>query len=691
MSSPILVPASEFSVVCEQVFSRKSLSFLWEKRNLLDAGQLSIVNSLYNNRKKGSVDGSVRVEYKLARGIPGKLGFGRLYGTKGSMETLERECRGTLCEEFYYDIDVRNAHPVFLYQFAKLHYGRDMPEVKKYCDNRDACLKQISSNRDEAKTAFLKVMYGGKCEYDFLQGYEREVSSFARLLGNQEKYQELMTYLRKQDKNVYASLLSLILQTEERSVMLSMKKSLEKLGWSVDVLAYDGVMVRKNKNMELTDDMLRQVEKDILADTHYGVDLVDKQFEKYDVPVEAGDIAPKITKQLYESRRDEFETNHFYYAPTNTIAEINTDGSLSFYTLDHAKVMFKPFDFKHSAHNIQDRTSFITLWLDDNEKRVHYEIDMKPSENPRVYSPPLVFKYLQGTSSDNDDIHECFGKLINLASSGNLEMQMYLVKWFAHILQKPFENPGTSIILTGDQGCGKDTLGDFISEFVIGRQYSHNYTSTDQFWDKHDCERMGKLFVKIEEASGFVNRQHIGQMKALVTSHNITVNPKGQRAITSGNYNRFFMTTNEGTPVKMEEGNRRFIITPCSSEKIGDFAFWTKVRKTLFNEEGGATIGKWLSEIDLTDFDPKMIPVTAYANTIAETEMSPEDRFIQQWDGKPVLATEFYGLYRTYCFENDLRAVPTCLSFGHKLLVPLRRGTIIKTHTCEGAMYSKTP
>ena len=681
--------APEFLVVCEQIFSKKSLSFLWENRNKLDAGQLSIVNSLYNNRKKGSMEGSVRVEYKLARSVPGKLGFGRLYGTKGSMETLEREARGTLCEEFYHDIDVKNAHPVILHQFAKMFFERDMPEVRNYCDNRDAYLKAIDNNRDEAKTAFLKIMYGGKCEHAHLVAYEKEVSSFTRMLGNQEKYQELMVYLRKQDKNVYASLLAQILQTEERTIMLVMKKSLEAMGWSVDVLAYDGVMIRKNKNLTLTPEMLRQVEKDILNQTKYVIELVDKQFEKYDVPVEAGDVAPKISKTIYNERKAEFEKDHFYFGPTNSIAEINSNGTISFYEIPHAKILFNTFDFKHSIA-LEDRSSFIDLWLKDDSRRVYYEIDMKPSENPRVYSPPVTFKHEEGSCPEDDEkIVGYFNKLVNLASNENTVISEYIFKWLAHMVQKPFENPGTAIILTGRQGCGKDTLGDFISDYIIGRDYSHNYISTEQFWEKHDTGRFNKFFVKIEEASGFLNRQHIGDMKARVTSATLTINPKGQKALTTSNYNRFFMTTNEGNPVKIEDGNRRFMVTPCSAEKVGDMAFWADLRKTLFTPEGGAAIGRLLSEIDLSDFDPRVLPQNDFTEMLKEQDMSPEERFIKEWDGKETRACDLYTNYTHYCFENGLQVLRNADSFGRKLIPMVRDKKLFRIVTRVGALYHK--
>ena len=681
---------TELSINCEQVFSRRSLGFVWSKRNEIDAGQMVIVKALYDDRKRGSIKGSVRVEYKLARSQAGKLGYGRLYGTRGSLETLEREIRGTLCEEFYHDIDMKNAHPVILHQFAKMKFMRNMPEVQKYCDNRDEYLKKISENRDTAKTAFLKVMYGEKCKYEFLAGYEKEVTSFARLLVNQEENEELVKYLRKADKNLYASLLALILQTEERKIMLAMKKSLEKMGWSVDVLAYDGVMIRKCE-LKLTIEMLRQVEQEVLEETAYHVELTDKQFEKFDVPAETlaiAEVASKVTNEIYQERKDKFEENHFYFSPNNMIAEINKNGTVTFYTLEHARTKLNSYDFKHSIA-LQDRTSFLNLWLNDSERRSHSVIDQKPSDDPEVYSPPVVFNWLK-TETENKDAVEVFKDIVGLAAGRNDCIRDFMICWFAHLLQKPFENPLSAIILTGREGCGKDTLGDFFCQWMLGDTYSHNYTSNDQFWDKHDCERFGKFFVKIEEASGFVNRKNVGAMKAIITSRTLTVNPKGQKAITTGNYNRFFMTTNEDNPVKVEEGSRRFMISACSPEKIGDVAYWKNVRKILFNAEGAAAVGKYLMSLDLDCFETTVFPKNEYLDQLKEQEKSTEDQFIDSLVvGEEKGMQELYELYVQFCDKNKLENAKGTRGLGYKLLVPLRDGKIKKQLKDDKAFYTR--
>jgi hypothetical protein len=142
-----------------QVFSRPGAGFLYEMRASLPASVNSTVNTLWNNRKKGSIHCEQEVLYRLSKSNAGQLGYGRIYGSKGSLERMEKECRGVLFKEFYEDIDIVNCHPILLVQFAKNKYNKDLPEVERYNDNRDEYLSKLSDNRDEAKEFIIKILY----------------------------------------------------------------------------------------------------------------------------------------------------------------------------------------------------------------------------------------------------------------------------------------------------------------------------------------------------------------------------------------------------------------------------------------------------------------------------------------------------------------------------------------------------
>ena len=679
-------------ITCEQQFSRAALGFLWAKREQLDPGQRTILDALYMGRKKGSIDGSIRVEYRLPKTGVGKLGFGRCYGTKGSLETLERECRGTMCREYYDDVDVVNCHPVLLHQLAQRNYQVEMPEVEKYCDNRPEYLAKISKDKDEAKQAVIKVFYNGKNEHPHLEPLSKEIRNFIKKhLMEDEVYRDLLAYVRKQENNTYGSFLSHILQTEERKVMMAMRQYFMDQGFSVDVLAYDGVMIRKGKKA-LEETILRSAEEFIYRATGYRIDLIVKPFEFFEVTEdqkeETEEVAPKVKKVDYERNKTMFEDSHFYFSTTNEIVEVNPMGRLNYEKLEHAQIKYVAYDFKHS-NNMMDRTNFVKLWLNDPSRRTIHTIDMRPSDDPMVFSPPVVFRYTTFPKTENTKAIWWFDNLIRILSKNNETIYEYLYCWLAHMVQRPFENPGTAIFFTGAKGCGKDTLGDFLVQWIVGSTLAHNYDSTAQFWEKHDTSRENRILIKLEEVSGVVNRQHVAEMKARITSADLTVNEKGKTPRTSANYNHYIGTTNEGQPVKVEEGERRFNVFACSPEWVGQLDKWKELRAVLFCPEGASAIGHYLAELDLGSFDPRKMPENEYLAQAIDAEITPERAFITQWDGKEASMSELYDLYVVFCQDQKMPYATNSRSLGLKLMEYIRDGLLKKKRTLAGMVYSK--
>eukprot|EP00733_Pompholyxophrys_punicea_P001159 Pompholyxophrys_punicea_v1_NODE_514_length_1789_cov_2.587082.p1 type:complete len:374 gc:universal NODE_514_length_1789_cov_2.587082:1410-289(-) len=83
-----------------------------------------------------------------------------------SLASIKKCVRHTIAGDFYYDIDMVNAHPELL-RFYCVSNKWECPLLTKYCNNRvellnDFIEKVPNSNRDDAKTAFLRVINGGK-------------------------------------------------------------------------------------------------------------------------------------------------------------------------------------------------------------------------------------------------------------------------------------------------------------------------------------------------------------------------------------------------------------------------------------------------------------------------------------------------------------------------------------------------
>jgi len=278
-------PQSE-PIECEQLFSKKAMGFLWSKRTELDTAQVKMLDALFKGKRKGTLQGSFTSKYAPTTTSISKRGYGRLVGSLGSLERLEREIRGTLCNEYYHDVDVVNCHPVLLVQFAKRYYNEDMKEVEQYCLNRDEYLGLISDNRDVSKTAVISVLYGGSPAKAFLKPMYDEIQRMTIRVMADPVYSDLLAWVAKQGGNTVGSFLSYVLQTEERRVMMALRESLQKRNWSVDVLAYDGVQVRKSEKLKMTDDLLREVETDIEQVTGYRISLAVKPFDTLEMDEE---------------------------------------------------------------------------------------------------------------------------------------------------------------------------------------------------------------------------------------------------------------------------------------------------------------------------------------------------------------------------------------------------------------------
>lgn len=663
---------------CEQLFNKRALGYLWSRRAELDPQQEKYITSLYNNRTKRKIEGSRPVTYKLSKTLVGALGYGRLFGSIGSFETLEREVRGTLCDDFYWDIDIVNCHPVLLAQLASRR-GKPLAEVNAFIADRDAFMKRISDNRDDAKGALFKIFYGGKCDFPFLLPLQAEVRRFTQHLMADDKYADLLNAVKKQKQtNLHGTFLSMILQTEERTVMLAMKEALEGLDYSVDVLAYDGVMIRKaGKSMEKLVEDMAYVEDFILDQTQYAVKLVNKPFQRYDVPEGDDEVAPKVSRSAYLEKKAEFEHSHAYNLHGDTIIEVLPDGTLQQYSRLHAATALNAWDWIHSS-KLDDRTAFVALWLKDPERRQIRSITMKPSDDREKLVVPLRMAHekAEADSKLSPKHLELWNTLIDLVSGRDAAKRDYFVKWLAHCLQKPFELPKTCIIITGKKGIGKDTLCDFFMEHVLGKHLTTLYNTTEQFFEKHDTGRANKLMVKLEEANPHVCNKFETTLNAYITALSTTVNPKLEKAFAYDNFTRYIFTLNAG--MLCDDINRRGLYLTASPEKQNCHEFWTEVRASLFTPQAGAAVAQELLGVDLTGFNPLVLPKDDYKDSVSSSVKPSEELFLEAWDGVECPAPLLFRKLRDYCEENELPHPESAKGMGRKLMPYLRDGTLLK-------------
>ena len=688
------------SIKTTQLFSRAAIGSLWARRAEFDDATRKQIDRLYNNRKKGSLQAQQEIVYSLPHTKTGALGFGRLYSVGPGLEKLQNECRATLCCDLYHDIDIVNAQPSLLVQLAKRDLELDMPELETYNENRDLLIAHImeanSLPRDSAKQEILSILFGGSTKDPMLSALYNEVRAVAKHFSRLPKYTELFES-KKSEKNIYGSFLASLTQTAERDAMLAMRDTLLTAGWSVDVLAYDGLMVRKRTDATCDGALMEAIAANIKAVTGFDVQVKEKPMVGFEDLLEH--VVDAEDEPEYLKMKANFELEHSYFKPTNTIMNISQRCGITHMSIDHAMIALNTMRLPTKSKKDEPEL-FIKRWIKDPKRRIVNAIvykmpaDCEPDEASLFTG--FAYKEMDGHCAADLDL---FKDIMMNCCADSTDVYDYLIRYFAHIIQKPFEKPGTAIILTSaTHGTGKDTLINIIGR-VIGR-HSQHYSSTTTFWDKHDTGKEGALMLHLEESEGNINKAKSSELKALITADSVNTNPKGVKLYSVPNVSRIIMTSNNTDVVKLEQSDRRFvIIRPANRLYKKGLDWWGSIQTQIHSETFLHTVGCYLETLDLTGWNPRVIPTTELKADLMELSKSPEQEFLEALSHdadstSPWLrAVDIYALYKSWygTQEMDPRFMAiSAASLGKKLL-DWQGKYYVKRRNNYGIMYRVLP
>lgn len=199
--------------------------------------------------------GQVKVLYKQKKGV------GRKYAIKSmSLQNITRQIRQAICQDYYIDIDMKNAHPNLL-KFACDNLGISCPILSKYCADRDKFFRDNGVSKAVGKIVFLAVMNGGSAEFkkiekpseDLLEFYTTEIKNIHDIIA----YKHNDLFVKHKEKRIAndinynhkASFMNHMLCDIENKVLDVMW---EFLGTPKDaVLCFDGIMLKQGIDYDI--------------------------------------------------------------------------------------------------------------------------------------------------------------------------------------------------------------------------------------------------------------------------------------------------------------------------------------------------------------------------------------------------------------------------------------------------------
>lgn len=543
--------------------------------------------------------------------------LGRYYpvGGKG-LQSFRWDIRGPLTEKYYWDIDLENAHYNIALKYAR-DYGIIHTSIEEYCKNREKCLKLFSDKRDEAKTAYLKLLYNGdinlyregmedksgQCKPEGIAFYRSLKEEVDRLL---EMVWSRHTHLHKHkcgkekkaiEKRVnrQAVLMSLVFQTEEAKCMWVLDKALENRGRMAGILIHDGVNVEKEGGeMSFPQDILRECEKEILQATGYSFRIVQKTIKNTYV-------APPKSANEYAKMKVDFEKRFFLVGAI--LNEITDDGVRLEHKMAEARVVCANWVFRRLNPKSMEMTeeSFLEWWLKDKTRMDYQRCDFIPN---REKCPPKVYNLFSGLKveeemkeeiSENGEIDEKEGleliapllKHMDLLCGGD---SAFFQKWVANLLQDPDVKSDVGLLFRDKNGLlfegggtGKNLFVEWLGNKILGEKYYTTVDDNSVLYGNFNSLFESKLLVFVEEAEGKENHANVDKLKSKITKKRAPIRKKMVAEYDVNDYCRWIFGTNGENALPIRQGDRRFGMYDVDKTHRGDKAYFDALVAVMEN------------------------------------------------------------------------------------------------------------
>lgn len=274
----------------------------------------------------------------------------------------------------------------------------------------------------------------------------------------------------------------------------------------------------------------------------------------------------------------------------------------------------------------------------------------------------------------------------------------WLLGFFAHLFQRPWEKPLVAVVFRGEKGVGKDTMVN-----IIGRLLGSHFMSTAKRrhltgdFNSH-LEKL--LLFCLNEAFWSHDTQVQGVLQELITGPRHSIERKGQEPYDVANLMRLIIMGNNDSLIPASWDERRFF---CLDVGAG----WKQQTKRfesmrLGMEAGGyALLLRYFLEYDLTGVDLNVAPNTAMLLDQKHAQLEP----LEQWwheclqEGRIVGADfsddwperidkeAFRAAVYRYYDQRKIRSRPPEMVSIAKTLIRCCKSVVTTQKRCEGKRH----
>lgn len=182
-------------------------------------------------------------------------------------------------------------------------------------------------------------------------------------------------------------------------------------------------------------------------------------------------------------------------------ADATPEDRLRFLQLDAFRAIYqnRMTEIRGSDGKLKSVT-WATRWLADSDRRTFFGVEFLPDRGD-VKGTPRYLNLWRGFSVEPQQggSYAIFrDHLLTNVCNGDQALYDWIFGWFAHMMQKPREKPGTAIVLRGGMGTGKTKVGQVFGSLVR----AHHFLIDDPRYllGQFNSHMAACLFLQAEEA-----------------------------------------------------------------------------------------------------------------------------------------------------------------------------------------------
>jgi hypothetical protein len=209
--------------------------------------------------------------------------------------------------------------------------------------------------------------------------------------------------------------------------------------------------------------------------------------------------------------------------------------------------------------------------------------------------------------------------------AGNSDHFIWLMGYFAQLVQTPSKRPLTTLVFKGRKGTGKNTLVDRVGNLFPAHYFKAS--SVRYLISNFNAHLEHTLLLLLDEAFWSGDKSAEGKLKSLTTDSSMAIERKGMESYMADNYVRIVVIGNEDWLVPASVDERRYAVFEVGEGRRLDGRFFSDM-ETLIDEKGGnSVLLHYLQHFDLSLTNPNVAPKTDALAEQKEASLTP----LQQW------------------------------------------------------------